>query len=547
MDLLEKLEKKEKSRRGFSAANFINSRLYTVILFLALSMAVLAAGIMYVKSCRLIYCRESSVYWDICRGLTEKIKNGGFWSAVYESIGTAEDNYIAAVPIALWMRIFGPMRAAYTSGIIMMYVVPSYLLIYHLSVKLSKAPRFSFAAAALIMPVTMYLAFNGYADVGGVMIALACYDLYYTRSGTTGAWYRYVMIGALLAVIMLFRDYYAYFAVSFFAAMIIDSIIHRRNGINMAVTAAAALLLLVLFFREFIAQVLLNNYTNTMFDSAVSVWGSFAAITRYFGLLFIVLALAASVAVGAVRHEYKTLFAWIQCVLCAVTFMMSVAPEEQHMLLYVPALTVITIYSVNCISRQWMLMVVCAVTVINLVCVNTNSIDRAKTVKGAALLPAFSMRARTQENIEDVIELRNTLDAAIPEGASCTVLASSDALNDAMLKNANISTGTIDKRPPEYISSVTVPDEYGALSLDKLYYSDFILVAFPAQTIPGSDSEKAISEAVGSFENGTDIAQFFEQVQWFSWRIGDVSLSLYERVKEPDIIRKHEFEMRFGR
>ncbi len=544
LDLLEKLEKKEKSRSGFSLTAFIGTKYYTWLLFSVLSLAVLIAGIVYVRSCRVIYYHDSSEYWDICRYAADRLTSDGFWNEVYRSTGAI--NYTAAVLPAWWMRIFGHMRDAYVAGIIVLYIIPSYLLTYHLSLKLSKAPRFAFATAVLIMPVMAYLAFKGTAEVGGVLIALACYDMYCTKDGAAGKCYRYIMIGVLLVLIMLFSGYYAYFAVSFFTAMVIDSIIHRRNRLNTALTAVTAVLLLGLFFRDFLTRILLADYENMISGISLSVSESFAVITRGFGLLFIALAAAASAAAVLRRHEYKTIFAWLQCVMCAVMFMLNHAHEEQHMLLYVPALTVITICAVNCISKRWMLFAVCAAAALNVICVNINSPEKAESMNGIALVPSFSMRARHQNGIDEIIALRNTLDAAIPEGSSCSILASSDMINADMLKNANLSVGIEDSRTGDYIKPLTEPDEYGTFNRSSLYYSDFVLAAYPAQTLPGSPGEREIAEAVQSFENNTDIAQFFDELQWFSCSIGDVHLKLYARVREPDSIRKHEFEARLG-
>lgn len=547
MDLLERLEERDRREAAEAAAAGETIRRWLGrFAIAAVCIFFIAAGIIYVSSENIIYYWDDSTYWDICRDIVNGKMSPGFWKNVYDSICTSDYNYLAALPSAAWMYVFGISRTAFVAGLVCMYVVPAVLLTHRLARKLSKAPAFAFGAAVFIMPVTMFLAFNGFVDVGGMLIALLCYNLYYTRDGTAEKWYRFVAIGFLLVLIMVFRRYFAFFSISFLTAMVIDCILFRKKWRYLIITCAVSGLLLVTVLMPFLTGILLKDYGTLYSGYKYPVMTDIKLITRYFGLIFLVAALAVPVIMALKKREYRPIFLWIQILVCAVTFILTQTHGQQHLLLYVPALTLLTLFMVNCVSKQWMLIALCAITVINFgsVFVDREQPDNIQNIKNVSLIPTFSMKPDSRDDTQQILELKRDLDKAIPEGSCCNVLASSFVLNDSILRNVEPSLNVGITREPEYIKSLPEVDSRDYGRLDEIYNAEYILVAFPSQTHLAPGEQTIIDEAVSSFETGEDIAKSFEEVEGFARSFDNMSVRLYKRTEDVMQYQKSLYEAR---
>ena len=134
MDILKHLE--EKDSRSKSVNKFIKH----IDLYLVGSVILLTLifALVYVLRSKIVYFWDNSTYWDIGRMLAQKPLNFELLREVYVSIGTSDYNYFLAFPVALWMKIFGITRISYILAIIVMYVVPTEILIFIMCKKISK-------------------------------------------------------------------------------------------------------------------------------------------------------------------------------------------------------------------------------------------------------------------------------------------------------------------------------------------------------------------------------------------------------------------------
>ncbi len=546
MDIIERLELRDERRRvSRENRERLKKNRAAVIMVSVSCIAVLIAGICYVENSRTIYFWDDSTYWDITRALVNgELAGDGFWQSVYNSIGALDYNYAAALPSALWMLIFGQSRMAFVAGLIVMYIVPSVILIYRLCRKLSKAPKAAFLMAVFIMPVTFFLAFNGFVDVGGLLIALCCYDLYYSAKGVSRGRFKYIIIGILLVLIMVFRRYFAFFSVSFITAMIADCIIYRRNRKNLLLLIAVAAALLATVFRPFLINILLKNYGSLYSGYKYSPATDMKLILRYFGAAFLIISAIVPFISGIKRGEYRPVFLWIQIISCAAIFMVTQTHGQQHLLLYVPALTVMTIFLVNCISKEWMLIVMCVLTVLNLsnTFIKRDQPNNIQEIDHYAVIPDFSLRADRREDADAILTLKRDLDAIIPEWQECKILSSSFLLNDGILRNAEPSLGAETYRSPDYIKALPEVDSRDGDRLWEIYYADYILAAFPAQTHLAEGQQTITECLVDSFAGYTDIARDFVEIYSFARQVGSLDVKLYQRINDVDALRQREFE-----
>lgn len=85
-----------------------------VIYFLVIALIVNILAVIYITKSNFIYFWDDSTYWDISRKIAAgAFDEGGFWRNIYESIGAQDYNYIAGLPSALLVKIFGESRLVY--------------------------------------------------------------------------------------------------------------------------------------------------------------------------------------------------------------------------------------------------------------------------------------------------------------------------------------------------------------------------------------------------------------------------------------------------
>ena len=544
MDLLEWMEKnkrnseeQKKTLRSSGKMAFILVGTVCLILFLL--------GIMYAGRCREIYFWDDATYWEMGRSIVSGELKGDFWHKVYESIGTSDYNYLAALPSALWMWVFGTSRLSYVIGLIIMYIIPASILTYRLSTKLSKAPYVSYVAATFILPATLCLAGMGFVDVGGYLMALICYNLYYTDNEKYSK-LRHIGIGVMLVLMMLFRRYFAFFAISFITAMIIDCILFRKKWSGLIATGITSALIILIGFMPFLTEILLRDYGTLYAGYKFSLMVDLKFIARYFGALFIITLIVVPFISALRKKDYRPIFPWVQLIVCGAMFMATQTHSQQHLLMYIPSLTVLSIFLVDCIIKRWMLVAVTLLVIVNAVSpyVNRKQPSNIQEIKHISMVPSFSMKPTVRDDVTSIIAVKRRLDDCIPEGAECGVLASSFVINDSILRNVEPSLGVKTNRDADYIRGLPEVDSRDSGRLDEIYSAEYILVAIPAQNHLAPGAQTIVDEAVASFVNETDISQIFERVDDFNEYIGDIELRLYHRVMNIDSMRRAEFESR---
>ena len=110
------------------------------------------------------------------------------------------------------VKIFGESRLAYVLGLVNLYLVTSFAMVYVLAKKVSKAPKIAAVISLMICPSMVFLTFNGFVDIGGLLGCLVCFNLYFVKDKDDDAIWRYAVIGVLLVALMLWRRWYAFFS-----------------------------------------------------------------------------------------------------------------------------------------------------------------------------------------------------------------------------------------------------------------------------------------------------------------------------------------------
>lgn len=528
-------EKKETRGRSYSW----NSLIFIAVLWVI--MNVWAA--LYIGMSKNIYFWDASTYWDISRDIAAGRISCGIGD-IYRSISELDYNYVAALPGVLWTKIFGGSRMAYILGLANMYLMPAVCMIYALARRLSKGEKLAALMTAAAVPSLIFMTFIGFTDVGGMFPCLLAMYLYFTRKEKRVEPLRYIAIGILLVFVMLWRRWYAFFSVSFITAMLAEAIIFRRNIIPAIITGLTSAAILFFGFRDFVFVKLLADYGNLYSGYKFSASTDVKLVMRYFGLLNLLALAAGSIAAGILKKEKRTVFLWMQMLVCFVMFISTQTHGQQHLLLYVPSLIVMSLLLIKHINDARLLIAVMLLSAVSIVNVNIprqqpNSISE---IKHYALVPDFSMRPIVRDDTDEILALKTRLDSVIEEGASLGVLASSFKLNEAILMNVMPSLGLEETRE-NYIVGLPQVD-----SRDKdcywLYNVNYMLVAFPAQTHLAPENQKVVTEAVRSFEVYADFATAYDEVEDFNVQINGMDIKLYKRNREVKVTDMTVFERR---
>lgn len=504
----------------------------TLIYFIIIAAILNILAIIYVKVGKYIFFWDDSTYWDIARKIASgEINEGGFWHNIYTSVAEQDYNYIAGLPSAALMKLFGESRLVYVLGLTNMYLLPSFIMIYVLAKKVSKAPKIATVITILLCPAMMFLAFNGFVDIGGLLICLVCFNLYFTKKNQKDSTWRYFVIGLLLAALILWRRWYAFFSVSFVTAMIADCLLFKKKWYNAAISVGVVAFVLLAFFRDFLIYKLMADYGNLYAGYKFSASTDFKLITRYFGLFFIGMLAVSSVFIGVKKKEKRTVFMWLQIIVCLIMFISTQTHGQQHLLLYIPSLIMLTLITIKYITKEWAFLGISFLALLHsvFVYIPRTQPQNIQEIKNLAIIPTFSMLPSTRNDTEEILALKRKLDTTVYEGDNLGVLASSFILNEDILKNVEASLGEKPIRD-NYIVSLPQVDSRDR-DLSALYEVNYILAAFPAQTHLAEGSQTVVTEAVNSFALYSDIATAYEELPEYETVIDGITIKLFHRVR----------------
>jgi hypothetical protein len=514
----------------------------TGLFFLLWAIVLVCFSIIYIVKSRYIYFWDDANYWDLAREIASGSMSDGFWQSVYNSIGSMNYNYVAGLISALFAYLFGSSRMVFVLGITVMYLLPSMIMMYALTKKFGTSPELTVTVIMLMCPAIVCIAFLGFVDIGGLFMCLLCYMLYFTGEEQKQSVWKSIAIGALLVVMMVWRRYYAFFAVSFITAMIADVLLFRKKWYCVLAVVLTAAALILVFFRDFLLNILLADYGDIYSGYKYAISTDFKLITRYFGILFLLFIIVGTVLMIVKKKEYRPIILWIQIVSCAAMFMATQTHGQQHLLLYMPSIIMLLILIMKYADNTWLKAGICvfaAIHTIN-VCIPREQPENIQDISHYAVVPDFSMLPRTRDDIYQILSLKTTLDGVVGADETMGVLASSFKLNEDILKNVEPSLNIGQKRS-KYIKSMPQVDSRDT-DVSDLYNVDYMLVAYPAQTHLADGSQTVITEAVDSFYNWTDFAMAFQEVYEYETVIDNMTVKLFKRVRDVTNVEKTQFQ-----
>ena len=499
-----------------------------VIVFAIIAVVLNLLAIIYVSSCRSIYFWSSADYWSMARKIANGELGTNVWSTVYHSIINDEFNYLPSMLPALFVKLFGESRMVFILSLVNCYLLPADIIIYLLARRLGKAPLITTLIVLFTMPLMLYLTLNGFTEMGGFTLSLMAFYLYFRKNNKSLSVWHYIAIGIVLTVLMLWNNWFLFFSVSFITAMVTDAILFRKRPYMCLITLAVVIAIMALGFEGFMFKRLVLAYSVGSFNFEFAL--NIKLITRYIGLIFIILMAVCSVSIIR-KKDNRPVFMWIQMFVCYITFTATRTHGQGHLLMYAPAFIMLLILTVKHITTEKLLLGIVSLSIIHSVSViiprsQPNNINE---IKYTALVPSFSIKPAVRDSAYDILALKSKLDNRIPYGKYLGVLAYSDIINSEILKNAEPSLN-IKQYRSDYIANTIPYFDLPDTNLAPLCNASYMLVALPAQYV--RDDQKVLLSAVNSFENWTDIACAYKELYEYETVIDGVTLKLFERTRD---------------
>ncbi len=338
----------------------------TLVLSLAMLLPLTLYTMRFVSSERTLYRADQLAYWTYSTGLAAGLKSHPLAAMVNiaDSVANSELNLLPAVPIAMSMTVLGPSRLAYLVSVVNIYglavmlaLVMALVTIRQKSSRPPPAAVFVGAASAiLLLPGLWQPVFLGYLGLGGVALCIVVFALYLRRDAADLSLLDMVLIGFLIAVVAIFRRWYAFWSVALCAVILLESAAAawhgraqgRRRVVEALRPAAIIGLSSVVTMAVLAAPVamrrLSGGYSEEFvgFASGSGIIGTFRAVVSEYGL--ITMAVAAAALVGLARRQSTRRIAAVIGLHLILTFVMMAslqAHDPQHWYLYAAGLLVL--------------------------------------------------------------------------------------------------------------------------------------------------------------------------------------------------------------
>ncbi len=499
-----------------------------VLFVLAAAVLLNVLGVLYCLNMKEIFVWDNAGYFTKAHELSKLVGSPELLKVVYHSVFETDYNYIIAVLPAVFARIFGNSRLVFVLSVINCYVVPLIAVLYAAAKIIFKKP-YSAILAFVGLPYIIFAANTGFVDIGGVVCTFLATVIFLRSDKEETA----VVSGALLAVSVLLRRWYSFYALSFLVVSFLYAMSNKK--IKAWILKALSFGFVLLFFaQDFVSTKLLADYKNMYSAYALGIFTDIKIYTRYYGA-----ALTASCVFYAVRTQIKAktkamtmeMFLLFQAVLCFLLFASVQTHGQQHLALYIP-MYFLLIMSMT--KGKYIVFVLCLCSFVSplILRVQPKSISEIKNV---ALFPDFSQYPKVDENAEEFLKVTEYMDREIGEkGKTVCFLASSVEMNYDTLKNAEVSlskkrSSDID-RSDYYLPIGDVDNRDGILPA--LFEADYILVPSKLQIHLNPEEQEIISVPYNEIVDGRGIGTAYEKQEKVFYLSSKDEIYLYKRIRE---------------
>lgn len=513
----------------------------------------------FVRREQTLYAWDHVAYWSLTADLAEDFRTGPAMALanVGRSLAQDELNLLPSMPLAPSLALFGQSRRAWILTVLNIYALPA-LLLGVWAVRRwgdrqenqwdqSLGAMIWIGTILLFAPMWEPLAL-GYLDIGGLVLIFAAVGLVVGAMPELRreARMRDVAVGVLVAVLMIFRRWYAFWSLSFCIIVGLGglmALVHRRKtgkplaeALQAPLTIGAGVLgTLVVLVGPRLMTIAGTDYGDrfvhykTHTSGLAEIWG----VVGHFGLVPLGLAGA-----GFLFLLRSTKTRWIaagivgQLALIAVLFRRVQDPTPQHWYLLLPGLMLLTAGGLtawlNSVGPMVRRVGVGIVMILGLVV--TAQVFGVGTVLPPPLGPSVEVAPKTRGDLGEFERLMAWLDGRLEMGSQWVyVLAGTGAVSDSSLGFTNFSLNTRFRSPAHVLMTAQVDRRDGFP--DGLLLADIVIVPLPLPVRGGGETQRVIEVPARSFLEGGGIANAFVRINEVFTFDNGVSAQVFERVR----------------
>jgi hypothetical protein len=491
-----------------------------------------------------VYCWDYRAYHDATRALAGLLAASPAKALAEVARSLREDDYnlLPSVLLAPVLAAFGDSRPVFVLGVLNVYGVPAVLLLAHAARRLGGSAVATLVVLA-VSPQLFAPIVRGYPDVGGVGLAALVLWLYLGAPRPLPV--RTALgLGALLALLFLFRRYFAHWVVAFGAIATVDTVVGtlragalRRALVALALIAVAAAAAVCALAWPLVQRVLTTDFADAYaaYRPAAGLELVRATILDGAGILYALAPVAAAVVLlarRATRRIAGVLFG--QCAAATLLFASVQGFGPHHYYVVLPGAVLLVGLAARA-ARPALASAALAAFALAGGLAQVTTFARAAAPLHAALVPLVPARRTAPMVRTDLAELRallasveRTLAAAGPD-ARLYVLGSSETLSDELFRGARHEPGLgfVGRVLPT--AHVDRRDGFPA----NLLRADLVCLGLPAQTHLAVREQTVVAAPALCFERGLAIASAFRRLPETFTLQGGVEVSLWERVRAP--------------
>ena len=190
-------------------------------------------------------------------------------------------------------------------------------------------------------------------------------------------------------------------------------------------------------------------------------------------------------------------------------------------------------------------LVACVLCIVNCISVFIPRVQPQSIgdIKGAALIPSFSMYPPRDENAESFLAVTEYMDGEIGmKGKTVCFLASSLEMNYDTLRNAEISLSVKRKYDIDreyYYLTIADVDKRDGLA-ESLFAADYILVPSKLQIHLAPEEQRVISVPYEQIVSGTGIGEAYEKQEKKFTLLSDDEIYIYKKIRDVTAQEKEQ-------
>jgi hypothetical protein len=462
----------------------------------------------FVSKEKYLYFWDYAEYWRDTSLMVQMLRRAPLRaiSQLVYSIRHYDYNYLPTVPIAMPMLAFGEARLVYVLSIVNVFAVPAAIGLTAASKAIAKsAGCLQAELLSFLVPLVLFVfppfwipTLRGYPDIGGLVFVGAIMLLYFRQRPQMLKTGELIFCGVLLALMVLFRRWYAFWALSFIMLMPLDAAFHLWNEESFdfetlwkAYRPTTFVVVAFVVSLAGIAWPLVIHIIRTPYRDIYSAYReslNMKEILRdvasaYFGPFICVAFVVSIIVLGARRHTRRIcMFLFSQAALIFILFVRIQGFGWQHLCLLMP--TIIILVSLALLElvnlSSWIIVsVYLGFSILAFVPVfwqYTGPLNRLSEY----IAPLGKCFPLIRHDLPEIRRLLSVLqDYNSRTGGEVYVLASSYVINSSQLREANQSMGTQYKVTAKILMSADV-DKRDKFPLP-LLNAEYVLVGVPIQ------------------------------------------------------------------